>query len=61
VIFTAKEESKGGEEFGVLDPEFFRIVECALQFPPHRGQLFLISNFRLVLTVLCFLLGDSVV
>jgi hypothetical protein len=25
----------------------------------HRGELFLISNFRGVLNVLCFLLGDS--
>ena len=25
----------------------FRIIMCVLQFPSHRGELFLISNFRL--------------
>ena len=37
----------------------FRIVECVLQFPPHTGELFLISNFRRVLNVVCFFLGNS--
>jgi hypothetical protein len=38
-----------------------RIVECVLQFPPHRGEVFLISNFFHVLNVVCFLLGNSLV
>jgi len=37
----------------------FRIFECVLQFPPHVGELFLISNFRRVMNVVCFLLGNS--
>jgi len=57
VITAAKEESKGSEEFGFLDA--VRIVEGVLQFPPHRGEVFLISNFCRVLNVVCFLLGNS--
>ena len=30
-----------------------------LQFPPHRGEVFMILNFRHVLNVVCFLLGNS--
>ena len=41
-------------KFGV-----FRIVECVLQFRSSRVELFLISNFRRVLNVLCFLPGNS--
>jgi hypothetical protein len=55
VISAAKEESKRGEEVGFLDAEFF---ECLLKFPPHRGEVFLISNFRRVLNIICFLLGN---
>ena len=36
-----------------------QIVEGVLQFPPHRGEVFLISSFRRVQNVVCFLLGDS--
>ena len=59
MISAVKEESKGSVEFGFLDAEFFRIVECVLQFLPHRGEVFLISNFRRVLNVAFFLLGNS--
>jgi len=34
-------------------------VNCVLQFPPHRGELFLISNFCDGLNVVCFFLGNS--
>jgi hypothetical protein len=37
----------------------FRITECVWQFSPHRGELFLILNFRPVLSVVFSLLGDS--
>ena len=40
-------------KFGV-----FRIVECVLQFRSSRVELFLISNFRRVLNVVFFLVGD---
>jgi len=33
---------------------FPRIVEYVLQFPPHRGEVFLISSFRCFLSVVCF-------
>ena len=38
---------------------FFWILDSVLQFPPHRGELFLIWNFRHVLNVVCFFLGNS--
>ena len=37
----------------------FRTIECLLQFPPLRGEVFLISNFYLVLNIACLLLGNS--
>jgi hypothetical protein len=37
----------------------FRTVEWVWPFPPHRGEVLLISNFRRVLNVVCFLLGNS--
>ena len=43
MISAAKEESKGGEEFGFLDAEFFERSECVLQFPPHRGKVFFLT------------------
>ena len=33
--------------------------KIALKFPPHRGEVFLISTFRHVLNVVCFPLGNS--
>ena len=46
-------------EFYVPSWGVFQIVECVVQFPHHRGEVFLISNFRHVLNVVCFLLGNS--
>jgi hypothetical protein len=34
-------------------------VDNTKKFPPHRGEGFLISNFRYVLHVVCFLMGNS--
>jgi len=36
----------------------FQIVKGVLQFPPHSGEVFLISNFCYVPNVVCFLLGN---
>ena len=38
---------------------FSRRDVYALQYPPHRREVFLISNFRRVLNLVCILLGIS--